>query len=139
MHRVAPAPLIPALLSPHLALPKIRKLPQVVYRVEAADLAEPSADALHHVLARLQPTPPVCLPFEEVAGTEGVCAELEDAAEGARGRGGPEGEFLHEVGAAGGEVLRELALKLPPGGGVGEAGMGLMIAGVWRVLVFLSY
>lgn len=116
MHRVAPTPLIPALLPPHLALPQIRKLPQVVHRVEAADLAEPSADALHYVLARLQSAPPVCLPLEEIAGTEGVRAELEDAAEGARGRGGPEGELLHQVGAARGKVLGELVLKLFPGG-----------------------
>ena len=35
------------------------------------------------------------LPFEKIAGVQGVRAEFEDATEGSGRGGGPEGEFLH--------------------------------------------
>lgn len=67
----------------------------MVHRVETPDLAEPGADTLHNVLARLETTAPVGFPFEKVARAEGVGAELEDPAKVAGGCCRPEGEFLH--------------------------------------------
>lgn len=67
----------------------------MVHSVETPDLAEPGADALHDVLARLKTAAPVGFPFKKVARAEGVGTELEDPAEVARGRRRPEGKFLH--------------------------------------------
>lgn len=67
----------------------------MVHCVETPDLAEPGADTLHNVLARLETAAPVGFPFEKVAGAEGVGAELENPAEVSGRRRRPEGEFLH--------------------------------------------
>jgi hypothetical protein len=95
MDRLAPSPDAPALLSTDLALLQIRKLPQVVHGIQLADLDEPGADAFHDLPPRFEASAPVGFPFEQVSWVQGVGAQLEDAAELAGGRGGPEGEFLH--------------------------------------------
>lgn len=96
VHRVGPALYAPALLTANLALLEVGKLPQVVHRVEVANLHKPRAHALHDLAPRLEPAPPVRLPLEQVAGVQRVRAQLKEAAEVARGRGGPEAELLHQ-------------------------------------------
>lgn len=135
MHGIAPPSLVPALLPSYLSFPQIGELPQVVHRVQAPDLAEPGTDALHDVLACLETAAPVGFPFEEVAGAEGVGAELEDTAKVARGRRRPEREFLHQVSAPGVEEWGDRVLEFGVGRGLGEAGVGLVVAGVYCELV----
>ena len=62
------------------------------------------------------------LPFEQVSWTERIRAEFEEAAELPRGCGGPEGEFLHEGGGAGGYEGFELLFE---GGVVWVGGDGM--------------
>lgn len=95
VHGIAPPPLVPALLPSYLSFPQIRKLPQMVYRVETPDLAKPGADTLHDILACLEATAPVGFPLKKVTRSEGIGAELKDPTEIAWGRCRPEGKFLH--------------------------------------------
>jgi len=67
VHRLAPPLDAPALLTADLALLQVGKLPQVVHRVQLADLYEPSAYALHDLPAGFQTAPPMCLPLKQVS------------------------------------------------------------------------
>lgn len=96
VHCVSPAFDAPALLSADLALFQVRKLPQVVDRVQLANLHEPCSDAFHNLAACLESTTPMCLPFEEIAWVKRVGSQLEDTAELAWRGGGPERELLHK-------------------------------------------
>jgi len=98
VNRLAPAFYAPTLLTADLAFLKVGKLPEVVDRVEVANLHEPGADTLHDLTTSLETTSPVGLPLKQVAGVQGIRSELKHAAElSGRGRG-PEGELLHERG-----------------------------------------
>lgn len=99
VHRVSPTLDTPALLSSDLSLLQIGKLPEMMHRIQLTNLYKPRTDALHDLSTGLEPTPPMRLPFEQVARVQSVGAEFEEAAQRARGRGRPEGEFLHERGA----------------------------------------
>ena len=69
-----------------------------MHGVQLPDLYEPCTNSLHDLPPCIESLPPVSFPFEQVAGVEGVGAELEEATELAWRGGGPEGEFLHEGG-----------------------------------------
>lgn len=118
MNRLAPAFYAPTLLTADLALLEVGKLPEVVDRVEVADLHEPGADALHNLTTSLEATSPVGLPLQEVAGVQGIGSELKHAAELSGRCRGPEGELLHE----GGILALDQGSKLLFEGGV--LGMG---------------
>ena len=68
MDRVSPTFYTPAHLPSCPSLLQVGKLPQVVYRVQLANLYEPSSHSFHDLPARFQALPPMRLPFEEIAG-----------------------------------------------------------------------
>ena len=129
MHRIGPALDAPALLAANLALLEVGKLPQVVYRIEVTDLDEPGADALHDLPSGLETPAPVRLPLEEVSRVQRVRAELEQTAELAGRRGGPEAELLHQRAVLPADQAPKLAIKL------GE--LGVLCDGVERGVVAL--
>jgi len=96
MDRLSPALDAPALLTPHLPLFEIRKLPEMVHSVQLPNLYEPRPDAFHDFSAGLQPSPPVSLPFEQVARMKSVRSQFEETPELAWRCGGPERKFLHQ-------------------------------------------
>lgn len=111
MHCFGPALLAPALLAADLALLEISKLPEVVHRVEIANLHKPGSHTFHHLAPGLESAPPVRLPLEKVTGVERVGAQLKDAAElSGRGRW-PERELLHERGLFAANQAAELLFK----------------------------
>lgn len=112
MHCVSPALDAPALFSADLALLQVRKLPEVVHRVQLANLHEPGPDSLHDFSAGLEAPPPVCLPFEQVARVQSVRTKLEQAAQLAWRSGWPEGKLLHERGALSIDKALELCVEL---------------------------
>jgi len=95
MNRISPSLHIPALLPAHLPFLQIRKLPEMMHRIQLSNLHEPGTYTLHYFSPGFEASAPVGFPFEEIAWVEGVGAEFEDAAELAGGGGGPEGKFLH--------------------------------------------
>jgi hypothetical protein len=128
MNRIAPALHTPALLAAHLPLLQIRKLPEVMHRIQLADLHEPGADALHDFTPGPQPAAPVRLPFEQVARVQRVGAQLEYTAQLARGGCGPEGKFLHQRHTFAGYEGFELGIKRREVGMVGDGMEGVMVA-----------
>ena len=138
MHRLTPPLLTPTLLPSHLPLSKILELPEVVDGVQRADLGKPCSNALHDVSSRLEARTPVRLPLQQVAGVERVRAQLEDAAEVARWGRGPEGELLHQVGAAAGEEPWEGRSKFLVVGRVGgEVVKGVVVASIALVFPYV--
>lgn len=93
---LGPAFNLPRLFPTDFALFQVRKLPQVVHRVQVANLHEPCAHTFHHLPTSCEATSPVRLPFEEVSGVKSVRSELEDTSQAAGWGRGPEREFLHE-------------------------------------------
>lgn len=79
MHRFAPTFDAPTLLTADFALLKVGKLPQVVHRVQLADLHEPCSHSFHDLATGLQATPPVCLPFQQIPGMKGIGSELKQS------------------------------------------------------------
>lgn len=72
VHRLGPTRYAPAVLAADLPLLEVGKLPEVVHRVQIANLHKPSTNALHHLAAGLQAPTPVCLPLEQVSRVERV-------------------------------------------------------------------
>ena len=134
MHRLSPSLDPPAHLAPRLALLEIGKLPKMMHGVQVADLDEPRAHALHDLSSGFQSLTPVGLPFQEVAGVQGVGAEFEEAAEFAGRCGGPEGELLHQGGFFVGYKAFEVDVEVGEFGVRGDAVEGGMVAVV--ALVF---
>lgn len=126
---VAPALDRPALLASLAALLEVGKLPEMVDRVEVADLDEPGADALHDFTTSLEATTPVRLPLEQVSRVQRVRSELENTAELSGRSCGPEGKLLHQRHVLTVDERVELAVEF------GEA--GIMRDGVSRLVVTL--
>lgn len=70
--RLRPSFNAPRLLPANLALLQVRKLPQMMHRVQVSDLHEPCTDPFHHLAARLEAAAPVRFPLEQIARVEGV-------------------------------------------------------------------
>jgi hypothetical protein len=66
VHCLAPAFYAPALFATNLTFLQVGELPQMVYRVQIANLNEPSTDAFHDLPPSFETTAPVCLPFQQV-------------------------------------------------------------------------
>ena len=96
VHRIGPSLNFPTLLAPDLALLEIGKLPEMVHRVEVANLHKPSSDTLHHLATSLEAASPVSLPLKEIARAERVRAQLKEATKLAGWRSWPERKLLHE-------------------------------------------
>jgi hypothetical protein len=127
VHGIRPAFDTPALLTLQFALLQVRKLPQMMHSIQIANLNKPSTNALHDLTSCFQTLTPVRLPFEQVAWVERVGAQFEDTTELARGRGGPEGEFLHQRDA----LARDQSLEL----GVEGGELGVVLDAVERSMV----
>lgn len=74
MNGVTPSLDLPALLSSNLPLLQIRKLPQMMNRVQVSDLDKPGSDTFHYLASGLETPTPVALPFEQIARVERVRA-----------------------------------------------------------------
>lgn len=72
-------------------------------------------------------------PLEKIARHERVGAKLEDTAEGARGRSGPEGKLLHEIGAAASEEGREILMQCGVEGGGQNFVQCVVVSGVFQL------
>lgn len=90
MHSLCPALDPPRLFTADLAFFQVGELPEVVHRVQVADLNEPSSHPLHHFPASLEATSPMGLPFQQVPGMKGVGSKLEKPTEAAGWGGWPE-------------------------------------------------
>ena len=112
VHCFTPALHSPAHFSPRFSLLEIGKLPQMMHRVQLANLHEPRPDPFHHLASSFEPSAPVCLPFEQVAGMQGIRTKLEEASKVPRRRCGPEGEFLHQGGIFMSDQALQLLVKL---------------------------
>ena len=129
MHRLAPAFDAPALLAADLALLKIGKLPQVVHRIQLADLYEPCSYPFHDFATGLEATPPVCLPFEQVSGMKRVGSKLKKSSKLAWRGCGPKRKLLHERCALGVDQVLELGVEFRK--------FGMVLDGIQRSVVAL--
>ena len=96
VHRITPTLHSPAHLPPCLALLQVRKLPQVMDRVDIANLHEPCPDSFHYFASRSQSLAPVRLPLQKISGVQVIGAQLKEATQPAWRGCRPEREFLHE-------------------------------------------
>jgi hypothetical protein len=64
VNRISPALNTPRLLSSQLPLLQIRKLPEMVHRVQVSDLYKPCSNSLHHFSSCLEAFSPMRFPFE---------------------------------------------------------------------------
>lgn len=127
MHRLRPAGYAPRILATNLSLLQVGELPEMVYRVQVANLDEPGAHSFHHLAASLKTPAPMCLPLEEVARVESVGAKLEETTQLAGRCGGPEAELLHQ--------RRLLVIDQSPKLAVKFGEFGVMRNGVQRAVV----
>lgn len=139
MHRLTPTLDAPALLAADLALLQVGKLPQVMHRVELANLHKPRAHAFHHLPARLEAAPPVSLPLEQISGVESVGSKLEYSSQVARRSRRPEGEFLHERRSFSVDERLKLGIKLGEFGVVLDGIEGCVVTFVSLVFPDMDY
>lgn len=96
MDSLRPALNVPRLLTTYFALLQVRKLPEVVHRVQITNLDKPSTNPFHDLAARFEATAPMSLPLQEISGVKSVGSKLEDTAEATRRGRWPERKLLHE-------------------------------------------
>jgi hypothetical protein len=136
---LAPAFNLPASLASKLALFQIGELPEMMHRVQIANLHKPCSYAFHNFAPRLETSTPVGLPFQQVSRMQSVGSELEQAAELPRWCGRPERELLHQRRRLLADQSLQLGVELGEFGEMLNVVEGAMVASVALVLPDVDY